>query len=382
MEPHAEACGELGFEAGVVPLGGRDVGLVDRSAIEGEPSAVPGRLEGLDLVADRDVGVQIGVARPGIAVRERRGHQAMGGDLAGAATSDPSEGGLPFEPPKRVGDRGVVRLAHLVGDRRWRERPEHRDRFHRRERQVIAGDRGRGLPGGPRHEPGQLPGVLRRSTVLLGEHAVAHVGTDPGPCISRHRGMGVQPPGRVVRRHCLGQLHPVRRRGIGGGKRAAEGLPVAGVPPLAEQKLHLLLGHHITGGNAQASQSGPEPRSRRLPLLGVVLRQARGTDLGRVQRGDLAGQVGVAAASAQLVKGHHTTYRQLVSPGMDRCPVMRAMGVSGRSCSGKLVARVLRVASMHPGASRHGGLSVARLAKWGSTGATSSWRSCWSDAKV
>ena len=57
-EGDAESLGEQSLEAGVVALGCRDVVLVDGAAIEGEPGAV----EGLDLVADRDVGVQVGVA--------------------------------------------------------------------------------------------------------------------------------------------------------------------------------------------------------------------------------------------------------------------------------------------------------------------------------
>jgi len=41
----------------------------------------------LDLVADRDVGVQVGVAGAAVAVRERRRDQAPDVDLPGAAAA-------------------------------------------------------------------------------------------------------------------------------------------------------------------------------------------------------------------------------------------------------------------------------------------------------
>ena len=62
------------FEGGVVGLRCRHLRLEQHPAIDGQPAPV----EGLDLVRDRDVGVQIRVAGPAVAVGERRRDQTRG----------------------------------------------------------------------------------------------------------------------------------------------------------------------------------------------------------------------------------------------------------------------------------------------------------------
>jgi hypothetical protein len=114
-EPHAEPLGELGFEPGVVVLGGHDLGLEHHPAVEGEPLAALAR-QGLHLVGDHDVGVQVRIAGAGVAVVERRGDEPGDGDLSDAALADASEGDLPLEQADRRSDRGLVGGLHLAGD--------------------------------------------------------------------------------------------------------------------------------------------------------------------------------------------------------------------------------------------------------------------------
>ena len=56
-EPQPQAGAQLGLDPGVVPLAGGDVGLEQDPAVQGQPAT----FQGLDLVGDRHVGVQVGV---------------------------------------------------------------------------------------------------------------------------------------------------------------------------------------------------------------------------------------------------------------------------------------------------------------------------------
>ena len=76
-EPHAEAVAEVLFEGGVVGLRCRHLRLEQDPAVDGQPASV----EGLDLVRDRDVGVQVRVAGPAVAVGERGRDQPADVDL-------------------------------------------------------------------------------------------------------------------------------------------------------------------------------------------------------------------------------------------------------------------------------------------------------------
>ena len=76
-EPDPSAARQVAFEGGVVGLGRGDDRLVQDPAVDRQPAAV----EGLDLVRDRDVGVQVGVAGAGVAVGERGRDQPGDVDL-------------------------------------------------------------------------------------------------------------------------------------------------------------------------------------------------------------------------------------------------------------------------------------------------------------
>ena len=90
LELHPEPGDQLGLQQGVVHLGEGDVGLVEDPAVDGEPAPV----EVLDLVADRDVGVQVRVGGAGVAVGEHARDQALGLDLLDAAAAAAREQNL------------------------------------------------------------------------------------------------------------------------------------------------------------------------------------------------------------------------------------------------------------------------------------------------
>jgi hypothetical protein len=99
------------------------------------------------------MGVQVGIPGAGIAVGERCGDEPFGVDLSDTVGADTGEGGVVLQPLQHVGHRLVVSGLDLLGNLRRGDRPERRDRLHRRERQVIAGDRRGARPRGPRDEP-------------------------------------------------------------------------------------------------------------------------------------------------------------------------------------------------------------------------------------
>ena len=108
----------------------------DRS-VDRQPLA----LFGLDLVGDRDVGVQIRVACAGVAMQERGGDQATGLDLPRAAGSLAAEDRMGLEEGQRVEYGGVVRHLDLPRDLGRCDRPQGRNRLRGAERQVESGDR-------------------------------------------------------------------------------------------------------------------------------------------------------------------------------------------------------------------------------------------------
>ena len=66
-EPHPKGGGEVVLQRGVVRLRRRDLGGVQDATVDRQPPAG----QGLHLVRDRDVGVQVRVAGAGVAVGER-----------------------------------------------------------------------------------------------------------------------------------------------------------------------------------------------------------------------------------------------------------------------------------------------------------------------
>ena len=75
------------------------------------------------------MGVQIGVARAGVAVEERRGDQAAGLDLAGAAGALAGEDRVRLHERESVEDRRVVGPADRLRDVGWGDRPQRRNRL-------------------------------------------------------------------------------------------------------------------------------------------------------------------------------------------------------------------------------------------------------------
>ena len=84
------AVAEVLLEGGVVGLRRGHVGLEQHPAVDGQPASV----EGLHLVRDRDVGVQVRVAGPAVAVGERGRDQASDVDLPDALRPGPGEQGV------------------------------------------------------------------------------------------------------------------------------------------------------------------------------------------------------------------------------------------------------------------------------------------------
>ena len=89
-EPHPQRVADVLFERGVVGLRRGDVGLEQHPSVDGQPPSV----EGLDLVRDRDVGVQVRVAGPTIPVGERGRDQAAHVDLPEPLWPGPGEQGM------------------------------------------------------------------------------------------------------------------------------------------------------------------------------------------------------------------------------------------------------------------------------------------------
>ena len=189
---------------GVVHLREGDVGLVEDPSVDGEPAS--GLV--LDLVADRDVGVQVRVGGACVAVGEHARDQALGLDLLEAAAAAAREQHLLLQPRQRGLDSRVVGVLDLLGDVAVGQRPQRRDGLHRGEGEVVAGHRGGLLAGGLGHEGAALAVVDRGPAVLAEEVLVAQFGADPRPHLGRDRGLPVLAVGQVV-----GDVAPARSPG-------------------------------------------------------------------------------------------------------------------------------------------------------------------------
>jgi len=77
----------------------------------------------LDLVRDRDVGVQVGVPGPGVAVDEHRRDQAAGVDLPGSLMALPGVQYSVLDERQGVGHRRFVGGPDLSGQDRVGDRP-------------------------------------------------------------------------------------------------------------------------------------------------------------------------------------------------------------------------------------------------------------------
>ena len=96
-ELQSEALAKVCFQARVVQLGDGDHDPVKGLAVQGQPALHSVGIDGGDLVGDRDVGVQVGVACPGVSVGECGADQAGGVDLSHTGCTGSGEGahGLP-----------------------------------------------------------------------------------------------------------------------------------------------------------------------------------------------------------------------------------------------------------------------------------------------
>ncbi len=321
-EPHAQGCGEVLFEGGVVGLGGGHDRLEQDPSVDGQPAAVGG---GLDLVRDRDVGVQVGVAGAGVAVYERGTDQAPDVDLVHPARAGAGVQGGAFDEVQGFGDGGVVGAFDRGGGGRVGDRPQAGDALHRGEREVEPGYRGRLLLGQLRDVAGQLTLVQGFASVLVAEHLQRHLSADPGPVLDRVRRPHRQAAGAVELFEPSGDLDPERAHivwidperlaqpgrvqvvGFGGVSAFQGGTALLreGVETGAEQGLHLFDGDDVARvQSVHACQAGADPGAGGFALLGVVGREPGVALLGGVHGGDLPGQVVIARPGGDPLHAH------------------------------------------------------------------------------
>ncbi len=145
--------------------------LVQQSRIDRPPVAV----EGLDLVRDRDVGVQVRVAGTGVAMRERHRDHALYVDLSYAVRAEPGVERLLFEVVQARPDGSLVAALDHRRELGIGQSPQGRDRLGRRKGQVEPGYRHRcGLrPAHYRAEQFAVGG--RRSAELADEELAAQL---------------------------------------------------------------------------------------------------------------------------------------------------------------------------------------------------------------
>ena len=193
-----------------------------------------------------------------------------------------------------------------------RHRPQCRERLHRRKRQVIASHRLSTRPRVFRDLPRKFPSTDRLPAMLGPEKLAGHLGPHPRPIRSRQRSAGGQPGRRLDRREtschfeaegadlAINDLerHPQPGRVLevtSGDIRPFQLLlPELGqrMQTAAEQRSHLLRGHRVPDAQAvDPIHAVTDPHPRRFTPFGVVRRQPGMTFLGRIQGGDLPGQI-------------------------------------------------------------------------------------------
>ena len=186
-EPHPQRFAEMLFERCVVGLRGGNVGFEQHPAVDGQPASV----EGLDLVRDRDVGVQVRVAGPAVAVGERDGDEAPHVDLPDPLSPGPGEQGMLLEERSRRPARrpdGRVRSRPPPPDRRppIRSTPTSPGRTSGHTRQLFgsaAGSLSRSVPPAPGHP--SAPGHALRGRTRGPPRSAP--GPDPRPAAARRQ---------------------------------------------------------------------------------------------------------------------------------------------------------------------------------------------------
>ena len=203
----AEAGPQVLLQGRVVRLGGGHVGLEQDPPIDREP--LPGQR--LHLVRHRDVGVQVGVPGPGVAVRERGRDQPGDVDLTDPVGALPRVQGVRLDEPQRVGDGVAVGELDLRRDLRRGDRPQRAHGLDGGEGQVVPADRGRPRPRVFGDGPGQLAGVDRVPVVFVAEELQRDLGADPGPVRCVERGSRAGAPGRRRGPRCAWRPRPGTR---------------------------------------------------------------------------------------------------------------------------------------------------------------------------
>ena len=187
-----------GLDAGVVKLRCRDGGVVQGGAVERQPAWDAVSADRLHLVADHQVGVQVGIPRTRVAVIERRGDQSGGVDLGDTLGAHAGKRGVFFEKFEGLGHGLMVAILDDAGDRRRRDGPQSRHRFDRGKRQVVAGHGGGGRPGIAGDEAGEFAVICWWPTVGFGEHFPAQRRAYPCLDVVGDAGLGLVADGGVV----------------------------------------------------------------------------------------------------------------------------------------------------------------------------------------
>jgi len=194
------------LQRGVVGLRRGNVGLEQHPPVDRQPPSI----EGLDLVGDRHVGVQIRVAGPAVPVSERGSDQASDVDLPDPLRPSPAEQGMLLDERQSILDRGLMGLFDHSRHRRIGNRPQRGHRLHWRERQVVASHCLCSWPRVFRDLSRQLAGVNRLAAMRREEELAGHLGPHPGPIRGRQRHVGRKAGRRIDRRDTFGHLEPER----------------------------------------------------------------------------------------------------------------------------------------------------------------------------
>ena len=207
-------------------------------------------------------------------------------------------------------------------------RPQDRERFRRREREVETGDARGVLTALAGDERTEFSLILRRTIKGHSELFAGDVGADllahlVGNLVGSSHPVRLQPTvecttglhdegasvlGRVTKRRTQpGRLLQLGRVAHGAFGVRHDRLGI-GVDALTEQVLHLRFSDNITGaesiGLTQPGQPRTHPYARPLALLRVVIGEGLAVRLRHVIACNLLGQVGVTAAGRQLHQRH------------------------------------------------------------------------------
>ena len=283
-EPHPKDRGEVVLQRGVVGLRRRDLRGVQDATVDRQPPAV----QGLHLVRDRDMGVQVRVPGAGVAVGERGGDQPGDVHLTYPARTLPGIQRVILEEAQRGRDCGMMGLLDLRGDRRGRRSPTaltptspaRTSGRTPRPPPARAGTSGPALRPAPGHPSGHVPpaaGTIRppapRAAARVPPLAGRHGEEGPGLCCGRRTGPAA-PPGTAAPRSTAGTGHRApapdhclatfRRAGGGPRRTAAASAPRSPHPRRRGRRRRPTRGRptdpapHHAPSNSSPDPSGPD----------------------------------------------------------------------------------------------------------------------------